>query len=110
MNTVKLKNSLLIMMLLLVSCLLVACNSDSKVKATFTGTIETVNENGGMLVNVEEATDTKLEGLVDVDILDEDILDDTTFNVGDKVKVGFNGMTFEKSPVMVQAITLEKIE
>ena len=107
MNTVKLKKSLLIMMLLLVNCLLVACNSDSKVKATFTGTIETVNENGGMRVNIEEATDTNLWGLVDVVMQD-----DTTekFNVGDKVKVGYNGMTFEKSPVMVQALTLEKIE
>lgn len=71
-------------MIMLASFVLFACNADSKVKKTFTGTIETVNENGGMRVNIEEATDKNLGGLVDIVMPD-----DTTekFNVGDKVKV-----------------------
>ena len=62
---------------------------------------------GGVSVNIEEATDTKLKGVVDVVMPD-----DTTekFNVGDKVKVGFDGSVFESAPIFVQAITLEKIE
>ena len=108
MNIVKSKKALLLMGIILVCCLLVAYNSNFfKVKDTFTGTIEIVSEYGGMRVNIEESTDKNLGGLVDVAIPD-----DTTekFNVGDKVKVGFDGTVLEISPVQIQAITLEKIE
>ena len=96
-----------VVVVILLSCLLAACNTDSKVKETFTGTVETVSKSGGIRVNVEEATDKKFGGLVDVNMPD-----DTTekFNVGDKVKVGYNGMTFERAPVMVQAIEIEKVD
>lgn len=108
MNIVKSKKALLLVVIILVCCLLVALNFDFKVKETFIGTIETVdNEYGAMRVNIEEATDTNLGGLVDVGMPN-----DTTevFNVGDKVKVGFDGTALEISPVKIQAITLEKIE
>lgn len=107
MSTVKLKHLPFLLIIISASFVLFACNADSKVKETFTGTIETVNEYGGMRVNIEEATNKNLSGLVDVGIPDG-----TTekLNVGDKVNVGYNGTTFERAPVMVQAITLEKID
>ena len=107
MSTVMLKHFPFLLIIISASFVLFACNADSKVKETFTGTVETVNEYGGMRVNIADATDNQLGGLVAVGIPDG-----TTekFNVGDKVTVGYNGMTFERAPVMVQAITLEKID
>ena len=37
---------MMVLMLVLFSFLLVACNFNTKVKATFTGTIETIEEDG----------------------------------------------------------------
>lgn len=97
----------IIWVVILSSCLLVACNSGSKVKATFTGTIDTVNEDGHMSVNIEEVTDTKLGGVIDVVIPDDTM---EKFNAGDKIKIGFDGITFESAPVQVRAITVEKVD
>ena len=112
MDILKFKKSvtpkmMMVFMFVLFSFLLVACNSTPKVKATVTGTIETVNENGAMSVNIEEATGTKLGGTVRLGIPEGT---DETFNVGDKVKIGFDGSFFESEPAYIQAITLEKIE
>jgi hypothetical protein len=92
--------------ILLLCCLLVACNSTSKVEATFIGIIEEINGKSA-LINVEQTSGTKIGGVVSIGIPEDST---ETFRIGDKVEVGFDGTTFEIAPVLVQTITLEKIE
>lgn len=102
----KLSSTIKFMMLVLLCCLLGACNSSSKVKATFNGTIEEINGNSA-LVKVEKTTGTKIGGVVSIGIPEDA---NETFTVGDRVSVGFDGTTLESAPVQVQTITIEKIE
>lgn len=83
----------------------VACNDKPKVKETVIGTVGTVDEeNRAMSVYIDEGT---VRGTVRLGI-PEDV--DETFNVGDKVKVGFDGTVMESAPAQIIAITLEKIK
>jgi hypothetical protein len=104
----KKKTSLLIIILL--SAFLVACNSgdknvESKVKVTFKGTIEEIYEKSATVLVTE--AEGKISGLVNINLT---VNPDEVFQVGDKVKVGYDGTTMESSPLQIETLTLEKVE
>ncbi len=100
-----LKNKVIFLYLFLLSGLLFACNSE--VKATFVGSIEEINSSGTATVSELEANDNKLLGTVVIDLPADA---EEPFQVGDKVKVGYDGTTLEMAPVRISTITIEKVE
>lgn len=108
-----LKNKIVLLCSILLSGLLFACNSEeaknaeSEVKATFVGIIEEVHaENATVFVTEAEGTN-EISGLVNINLT---VNPDETFQVGDKVKVGYDGTTMEISPLGIKTLTLEKMK
>jgi hypothetical protein len=105
------KLSLLITILL--SSLLFACTSEevkddkSEVRATFIGTIEEINDYNAQVLVIESEGINQISGLIAVDF---SVNPDETFQVGDKVKVGYDGNVMETAPVQINTLTLEKVE
>lgn len=99
-------------MILLVG-LLFSCSSSNEdnadineSKATFTGTIEKIY--GEMaLVSIEEGEILKSGNKVDVKL---SVANDTTFKIGDKVKVGYDGIVREKHPLGINTIFVELVK
>lgn len=72
-------------------------NSDDEVKATFTGTIVKINNQyQSVQVDVEEGGSSLKGEIITVDI---SVNDEATFEVGNKVEVGFDGSIQETSPL-----------
>lgn len=95
---------------MVISGLLFACGSENMekdVKATFVGTIEEIHSSGTAYVSVIEENDNKLSGTVEINIPANA---EETFQVGDKVRVGYDGTTMEVAPVRISTITLEKVK
>ncbi|WP_153723645.1 hypothetical protein [Sporosarcina cascadiensis] len=95
---------------MVISGLLFACGSENMekdVKATFVGIIEEIHSSGTAYVSVIEVNDNKISGTVDINILANA---EETFQVGDKVRVGYDGTTMEVAPVRISTITLEKVK
>lgn len=105
MNVLKIKSKFFIIIFL--SSLLVACNSggERQIKASFIGQIETITNNSATVM-VSEYEGTKIGGLVEIDL---PMNADETFQVGDKVKVGYDGTIMEKFPISVKTLKVEKI-
>lgn len=96
--------------LTVVTGLLFACGSENlekDVKATSIGTIEEIHSSGTATVSEIEPNDNKLLGPVVIDLPENT---EETFQVGDKVIVGYDGTTMEVAPVEIFAITIEKVE
>ncbi len=104
------EKSLLITILL--SCLLYTCHSSDiknekyKAKATFIGTIEEITGNIG-LVDIEEGEILSSGSSVSVDL---SVNPTTTFDIGDKVTVGYDGKTMESFPLQINTISVEIVE
>jgi hypothetical protein len=97
-----LKKKLNLFFTILLISLLFACNA----KATFTGTIEEINGQSA-LVSIEEGEILKSGSSVYVNL---SVNSQGMFQVGDKVKVGYDGTTMESSPLQIKTLTLEKVE
>jgi hypothetical protein len=100
-----LKNKLSILLLILFSSLLFGCNSEG-VQATFIGTIEEINGNSA-LVDVEEGDILNSGRSVYVDL---SVNSEATFEVGDKIKVGYDGMVRESSPLGIDTLSVQLVE
>lgn len=102
------RNKIILFCFTVVASLLFACGSENaKVKATFVGTIEEIHSSGTATVSELEANDNKRLGLV---VIDLPANAEEPFQVGDKVKVGYDGTTLEIAPVRIYTITIEKVE
>lgn len=101
----KIKSKVVIIIIL--SSLLVACNNGNEyqIKASFIGQIETITNNSAT-VFVSEYEGTKIGGLVVIDLSQNP---DEIFQVGDKVKVGYDGTIMETAPLSIQTLKVEKI-
>ncbi|MBK3493751.1 hypothetical protein JFL43_02525 [Viridibacillus sp. YIM B01967] len=80
--------------------------SESEVKATFTGVIEEINEQGAV-VYVTEDEDNAVSGIIAVYLAKNP---DETFQVGDKVKVGYDGTIRDTAPIGITTLTVELVE
>lgn len=101
------RNKIILFCFTVVASLLVACSENPKVKATFIGTIEEIHSSGTATVSELETNDNKRLGLVVIDLPANAA---EPFQIGDKVKVGYDGSTLELAPVRISTITLEKVE
>ena len=79
----------------------------SEVRATFIGTIVEINDYGAQVLVTESEGINQISGLIGVDF---SVNPDETFQVGDKVKVGYDGNIMETAPVRINTLTLEKVE
>jgi hypothetical protein len=100
-----LKNKIVLLCLILLSGVLFACNSE-KATFVFVGTIEEIHGESAT-VFVPESKESKISGTV---VIGLHANTDDTFQVGDKVRVGYDGNTMETAPVGVHALTIEKVE
>jgi len=107
----KIRNSLLITILL--SCLLYGCNSEDtkndndEVKAAFIGTIEEIKDDKFGLVDVEEGEILSSGNRVSVNL---SVNPTETFQIGDKIKVEYDGTTMESFPLQINTLTVELVE
>ena len=107
-----LKNKVIFLCLFLLNGLLFACNSEevknaeSEIKATFVGTIEEIHGESAT-VFVLESKESKISGLVVIGLRANT---DETFQVGDKIRVGYDGSVMEIAPPRVHTLTIEKVE
>lgn len=96
----------LIITFLLCCGLLITCNSNRKVKATFIGVIEEINGYRAV-VYVNKTEDSPISGIIYVNLAKNP---DETFQVGDKVKVGYNGAVQDTAPLAITTLTVELVE
>lgn len=93
--------------------LLPACSSsnseqsdDSETEHTFTGTIEII-EGQHATVDIEEGKILKSGRKVRVDL---SVANDTTFQAGDEIRVGYDGEVRESGPLGINTTFVELIE
>ena len=101
------RKKIILFYFIVVASLLFACSENPKVKATFVGTIEEIHSSGTATVSEIEANDNKRLGIV---VIDLPANAEEPFEVGDKVRVGYDGTTLEIAPVRISTITIEKVE
>lgn len=99
------KNIPSVLLTVLITSLLFACSSDG-VKATFVGTIEEIKGDSA-LVTVEEGDILRSGRSVYVDL---SVNSKETFKVGDKIKVGYDGMVQESLPLGINTLSVRKIK
>ena len=111
MNTFKggciLKKKFNLLFILFINSLLFACSTDdvkktddSEVYGTFRGTIEEINGNRA-IVYWEGAGET---------FVDLSVNSAVTFQVGDKVEVGYDGIVMESHPAKINTLSVELVE
>ncbi|WP_301107245.1 hypothetical protein [Sporosarcina sp.] len=102
------RNKIVLICLTLFAGMLFACgseNPDKKVKATLVGTIqEIIGDNA--LIHAEQE-DGKVLGQIEINLA---VNSDENFQVGDQVRVGYDGGIMETAPMKVITISVEKIE
>ncbi|MBU5465900.1 hypothetical protein KQI49_03535 [Virgibacillus sp. MSJ-26] len=105
--------NLIILFAIILTGILSACGSsggekldDSEIKDTFTGTIETI-ENEVATVDIKEGKILRSGKKVTVDL---SVADDTTFKIGDEIKVGYEGAVRESGPLGINTTFVELIE
>lgn len=93
--------------------LLFACSSlnddrtdDHENEATFIGTIEEINGDNA-LVSIEKGEILKSGRKVDVNL---SVTNDTKFEIGDKIKVGFDGVIRETFPLGINTTFVELVK
>lgn len=113
MEGVTLRRKLTILFVIILTGLLSACGSsgsdksdDSEIKDTFTGTIETI-ENEVAIVDIKDGQILRSGKKVTVDL---SVADDTTFEIGDKIKVGYEGAVRESGPLGINTTFVELID
>jgi len=98
---------------ILFSCLLYGCNSEDtknekkEVKATFIGTIEEITDNQIGLVDIVEGEILSSGNRVSVNL---SVNPTETFQLGDKIKVGYDGTIMESFPLQINTLTVEPVK
>ena len=102
------RNKIILFCFTLVASLLFACGSENMekdVKATFVGTIQEITGDSAIINAAEE--DGKTLGQISIDLA---VNPNETFQIGDKVRIGYDGMIMESAPAQVNTLTVEKVE
>ncbi|ALX47669.1 DUF3221 domain-containing protein [Lentibacillus amyloliquefaciens] len=93
--------------------LLSACSSSNgdktegnETKETFTGTIEKITDQNVAIVTIEEGKILKSGREVSVNL---SVANDTTFQIGDKIRVGYDGKVRESYPLGINTTFVELI-
>ncbi|WP_440895721.1 hypothetical protein ACS127_14390 [Amphibacillus sp. Q70] len=105
MSIKEMKMPVILFMVILV-ILLVACRSNDELEKVFTGIIKEVNEHSA-IVTIEDGDilNSGTEANVDLSVADE-----TTFQIGDKVRVGYRGDVRETHPLGIDPTFVERVE
>lgn len=102
------KKKISLIITFLICCgLLITCTSNRKVKATFIGEIEEMINNREAFVYVTKTEGNPVYGIIYVNLAKNP---DETFQVGDKVKVGYNGKVRGTVPLTITTLTIELVE
>lgn len=102
------RNKIILFCFTIVASLLFACGSENlekDVKATFVGTIQEITGDSAIVNAVRE--DGKVLGTISIDLA---VNPNETFQIGDKVRVGYNGIIMESAPAQVRTLTVKKVE
>ncbi|GKV67402.1 MULTISPECIES: hypothetical protein [Sporosarcina] len=99
------KNKAIVFTLILAAGLLFACSSKNDVKATFIGTIQEIRGDSALVDAAQE--DGKVLGQIEINL---SVNPNETFQIGDKVKIGYDGTIMETAPLKIITLTVEKIE
>lgn len=103
------RNKLILFCYTIVASLLVACGSqnlEKDVKATFVGEIDEIRgDNNALVIAFRE--NGKALGQISVDLT---VNPNETFQAGDKIRVGYDGMIGETAPQVINTLTVEKVE
>ncbi|MFJ8234126.1 hypothetical protein ACIQ34_00110 [Ureibacillus sp. NPDC094379] len=101
-------NKIILFCSIVVASLLFACSSENlekDIKATFVGTIQEINGDSAIIDAVEE--DGKTLGQISINLA---VNPNETFQIGERVRVGYDGMNMESAPAQINTLTVEKIE
>lgn len=103
----------IVLFIIILFGLLSACSSFNgdktdgiETKDTFTGTIEKV-EDQNALVTITDGDILRSYNKVQVDL---SVAEDTTFQVGDKIRVGYDGEVRESGPLGINTTFVELID
>lgn len=86
--------------------ILIACQSSNDTTYTFTGTIESIDQQLA-IVHIEDGDIAKSGHKVAVDLSVS--AQDITFQIGDYIKVGYDGEVRESEPLGINTIFVELI-
>lgn len=78
------------------------------IESIFTGTIEEISSETSALIVVDSGKILQSSDKVTIDLTKAP--EDATFEVGDKVKVSYDGEVRESYPAQINTISVEKIE
>ena len=101
-------NKIFLFCFIAIASLLFACGSENlekDVKATFVGTIQQINGESAIIGAAEE--DGKMLGQISINLA---VNPNETFQIGDRVRVGYDGMIMESAPAQIKTLTVEKVE
>ncbi|MGE7664835.1 hypothetical protein ACQKMN_03870 [Ureibacillus composti] len=101
-------NKIILFCFIAIASLLFACGSENlekDVKATFVGTIQQINGESAIIGAAEE--DGKMLGQISINLA---VNPNETFQIGDRVRVGYDGMIMESAPAQIKTLTVEKVE
>ncbi len=102
------KKKISLIIIFLICCgLLITYTSNRKVKATFIGEIEEMINNREAFVYVTKTEGNPVYGIIYVNLAKNP---DETFQVGDKVKVGYNGTVQDTAPLAITTLSVELVE
>lgn len=104
------KKLLLILFTVLLSIGMMACDNNEKdndeVEIAFSGTIIEINDNNAVVEPFEGELILKSSDKINIDLN----LSDVVFEVGDSIKVYYDGTIMESYPAQVNVLGLEKIK
>ncbi len=107
---VTMKKLLLILFTVLLSIGMMACDNNEKdndeVEIAFSGTIIEINDNNAVVEPFEGELILKSSDKINIDLN----LSDVVFEVGDSIKVYYDGTIMESYPAQVNVLGLEKIK
>ncbi|ASV67037.1 hypothetical protein MKX67_03515 [Cytobacillus sp. FSL W7-1323] len=101
-------NKIILFCSIVVASLLFACGSENlekDVKATFVGTIQEFTGDSAIIDAAE--VDGKTLGQISINLA---VNPNETFQIGDRVRVGYDGMIMESAPAQINTLTVEKVE
>lgn len=98
--------TLVILFTVILMSLLIACHSSGESEETFTGIIKKINEQSAV-VSIEDGDILNSGTEVNVDL---SVAEDITFQIGDKIRVGYHGDVRETHPLGIDTSFVERVE
>jgi len=98
-------NKIILFCSIVIASLLFACGTENLEKATFVGTIQEITGDRAIIDAAEE--DGKTLGQIRINLA---VNPNETFQIGDRVRVGYDGMIMESAPAEIKTLSVKKIE